>query len=227
MGSALLAASAGFIPDGPLHPEDAIRALGVGLAVGVALAALDWRRGLPAVVLAAGVSLQEYRYPELLIDGFRDRPLPSNVLIGIAGAVGVLAVLLWLVRIALADLMVAAAVAVAVVWAIVPDTESAVLLGGVLIAAMAFTPPTGRAHYGDAIVLLVPAIAAVLGSVGRPERLEPASKAAIAAGLGVLLALGVGRRLVTMQRQRAGRPTTVQPGSTSSTTTAPAPTTAP
>lgn len=227
MGSALLAATAGFIPDGPLHPEDAIRALGVGLAVGVALAVLDWRRGLPVVVLAAGVSLQEYRYPELLIDGFRDRPLPSNVLVGIAAAVAALAILLWLVRIALADLMIAAAVAVGVVWGIVPDTESAVLLGGVLIAAMAFTPPTGHAYYGDAIVLLVPATAAVLGSVGRPERLELASKAAIAAGLGVLLLLGVARGLVQMQRQRAGRPTTVLPGSTSSTTTAPAPTTAP
>jgi hypothetical protein len=227
MGSTLFAATAGFIPDGPLHAEDAIRALGVGLAVGVALAVLDWRRGLPVVVLAAGVSLQEYRYPELLIDGFRDRPLPSNVLLGIAAAVGALAVLLWLVRIALADLMIATAAAVAVVWGIVPDTESAVLLGGVLIAAMAFTPPTGRARYGDAIVLLIPAIAAVLGSVGRPEQLETASKAAIATGLGVLLLAGVGRRLKAMQRQRAGRPTTVDPGSTSSTTTAPAPTTAP
>ena len=226
-GSALLAATAGFIPEGPLHPEDAIRALGVGLAVGIGLAVLDWRRGLPAVVLAAGVGLHEYRYPERLIDGFRDRPAPGNVLIGMAVALAALAIVLWLVRIALTDLMVAAGAACGAVWAIVPDTESAVILGGVLVAALAFTPPSGRARYGDAIVLLVPATAAVIGSVGRPERLEAASKAAIAVGLVVLVVTALIRHLVAAHHQRAGIPTTVRPGSTSAVTTAPAPTTAP
>jgi len=226
-GSALLGATAGFIPEGPLHPEDAMRALAVGLAVGLGLAALDWRRGLPAVALAAGVCLHEYRYPETLVDGFRERPAPTTVLIGIGVAFAALALPLRLVRIAVTDLMIATAAACAAVWAIVPDTESAVILGGVLIAAMAFSPPTGLASIGDAVVVFVPAIAAVVGSIGRPERLEPASKAAVVTGLAVLAVASGIRWFVAARRQRAGTPTTVRPGSTSSVTTAPAPTTAP
>ena len=114
---------------------------------------------------------------------------------------------------------------VGVVWGLVADTEPAVIGGAVLTGAV--VAGLGRPSVLVAATALIGPMAALVGSYGRPSQLTLALGAAIGWAFGarivVEVALAVRRRL----DQRAGTPMTVEPGSTSSITTAPAATTAP
>ena len=114
------------------------------------------------------------------------------------------------------------------VWTVVPDTEAPLLAGGVVAGAAAVTMIPGwlddvrcRVH---GLLLLLPVAAAATGSVGRPARFVPGTFVAV---LTAVLGLAAWRVLTALwRRQRAGTPITVVSAATSSTTTAPAPTTA-
>ena len=208
------------IPDGPLHPDDAVIAMIVGLVVGGLIG--RHRMAAPVLVLAAGSTLA-YRQPALVPEGIVERPAFGFV---VMVAVAVAAVAGLVVRgVGLGAFSFGAAVAgCAAVWAIAPDTEPPLIAGAVLLAAW---PTLGRAALRWApVALLAPPFAAVIGTVGRPERTELALGAATAAMAVTVLAAWVVSR-VRDGRQRAGTPTTVAPAATSSVTTAPAATTAP
>ena len=211
-----------FIPDGPLHADLAI----AGLAFGVFVAVFAARRPRAwiALILAVFVVAIEVRLDGGIADGwildvFRDR---DNTWLAVAALVGV--PLLAAQRpVGSTTAAFAALGATAGVWAVVPDTETALLAGMLLLGAVAGSPRDEQSRW-YALLAVLPVVAAIAGSVGRPERLN----AGIGVGfLGAALALSV---LVFSRgfwrAQRAGTPTTVDRGSTSSMTTAPAPTTA-
>ncbi len=210
-----------MIPDGPLHPDDAIVALLTGLLL--AVVAGRTRMAGPSLVAGAAVVLA-VRQPSLVPEGLSERPAPA-VAIGAAVVVAcILAALLTSSGPASArtSLLVATAGCVGA-WATAPDTEPALIAGVTLLAAVPFV---GRdARVTAPVVTIAPALAAVIGTVGRPERLPLVLAAAVTAAIAVWIG-DVGRRWL-VRRQRAGTPTTVAPGATSAVTTAPAPTTAP
>lgn len=212
---------AGLIPDGPLHPQHAVFALIVGLVLG----GFGGRRSIAVPLgVAAGAVTLAVRQPGLVPEGFVDQPSPA----GAIGLVSVVALVMagvgWISIAGSATAWIAASVAgSAAVWATAPDTEPA-LIGGAVLLAMAPTlgPAAGR---WAPVALVVPVAAAVVGTVGRPDRLPLVLACAAGAVSMVLVAgcvLGRWRRI----RQRAGTPTTVAPAGTSVVTTAPAPTTA-
>ncbi|MEM7141897.1 MAG: hypothetical protein AAF548_12785 [Actinomycetota bacterium] len=211
-----------FVPDGPLHPGAAI----AGVLAGAVVVLVCRRRPAlcgPAAVVGAAIAAG-WGYGDLVIDGYADRPDTRNVALA-----SVAVVVLGVLRPhRLTDAAPTALGALVGVWAVVPDTELAVLgLGVVAIVWLGslISPEASTLRRSTGCLVLIPLVAAVAGSVGRPARFEPAL--AVAA-LGMALAvtgLAFLRRL--REGQRAGMPTTVDPGSTSSTTTAPAPTTAP
>jgi len=208
-----------LVPDGPLHPVDALWGLSTGLVVAL-VAGRRAQRWLVLVAVALGAVIVARRGGEVL-DGYLDRP-DSAAVLGTTAAVVALS--------ALRPLRVSTTACVALagcagVWAVVPDTEIPLIAGAVLAGAATRLPR-------DAVIrpagwlLLAPLIAAVAGSVGRPSRLVPALALAVAAGGVALLAASLLRAVASRRRQRAGTPTTVAPGATSVVTTAPAPTTA-
>ncbi|MEM8705242.1 MAG: hypothetical protein AAGE98_02215 [Actinomycetota bacterium] len=209
------------IPSGPLHPEDAVAALLVGLAVG--LVARFSTAGPLLVVAAAGVTF-EHRHGGLW-DAVVDRPAPVWALLGVVSTAIVVAALaapLGDRSMRLAGLV--ATLPVLAVWGLVADTEAPLIGGLVLAGSLVFGP--GRAGPGVAAMALVGPVAALVGSVGRPGQLTLALVATVAWAFAVRVALVIAATW-RGRRQRAGTPTTVEPGSTSSTTTAPAATTAP
>ena len=211
------------VPDGPLHPSLAV----AGVVIGVSAAAVAGRstgRWLAFVVTGAlflaGATL-DHAPPT----GFVDR---ADRILVIATVAAVAAVALA-ARMRLSTSAVIAWFGCVGVWAVVPDTEMPLLAGAVLFGAGAvgalpgWLPDRRRALHG--ILVQLPLAGAAVGSVGRPSRFAPAlmvGALAILFGL-ALRELGVAVRL----RQRAGTPTTAVSGTTSCTTTAPAPTTAP
>ncbi len=210
---------AALIPDGPLHPSDAAWGVVVGLALGLSLRSAP--RFWASAVVAAGFTLFQIRHPGRLT-GALDRPSPGwiGLILLVSGA----AVWLGLRRVDLStrELAVMAVGCLATVWATAPDTESALIFGAVvagsavLIRSEIVGPPA-------AVLVALPVMAAAAGTVGRPGRL-PLVLGLAAAGV------CCGALAVLASRQvfgRAGVPTTVVPEATSSTTTAPAPTTAP
>jgi len=211
------------IPVGPLHPADAVYALVFGLAVGAtAFRSIErW----PLLVTAASIAVMSGRHPGDITEGFARRPLPWLVA---ALAVASLAGAWWAtahrsVQVRTAALEVAASCVA--VWAVVPDTESPLIAGLVLAGAMVFMPRgDGRSYLGQ--IWALPIGSAVIGSVGMPDRLPVAALAAIVAVFAVNVVQSALVRL-RVATTRAGVPTTVVRGATSSMTTAPAPTTAP
>ncbi|GJM38972.1 MAG: hypothetical protein DHS20C19_23390 [Acidimicrobiales bacterium] len=209
-----------LIPDGPLHPEDALLALVVGLVVGAAFRhrSLPWITG---VVGAAWLFLR-WRYGALLTDAVAARDRPLGIVALILAPVGLLA---WS-RLRPRSVAVLTIGALAGVWAVVPDTEAPLIAGALLVGATA-AASLGRAelpaHRFAGGLVLLPLGAALVGSAGRPERFGPAVMVSLLGAALVASVVRFGRVL----RQRAGTPTTVAPGATSSTTTAPAPTIAP
>lgn len=221
MGS-LLALLPGLVPDGPLHPG---LALG-GVVVGVAAAAMAGRstRAWTALVVVGWWFVTAAVNGDRLAAAFTDRG-DRAVVISVTIAVALAAVS---ARPSRSTATVMAIAACAGVWAIVPDTEAPLLAGAVLVGATAVTllpdwlEDSRRRIHG--VLLVLPVAAAAIGSVGRPARFGPGIlAAALTAALG-LTAWQVLR--VLWRRQRAGTPITVAPAGTSSTTTAPAPTTA-
>lgn len=208
------------IPDGPLHPDDAVIALIVGLVLGGLVGRR--REAAPLVVFAAGVTLT-VRHRGLVPEGLVERPA-FGLTLSIAVAMAALAAL-TVRRLGLSSSSFGVAITgCAAVWATAPDTEPALIAGAVLLAAW---PTLGRAAVRWApIAMISPPLAAVIGTVGRPERdslvLAAAAVAMTFATVVVSLLSRVQRR-----RQRAGTPTTVAPAATSAVTTAPAATTAP
>ncbi|MEM9466181.1 MAG: hypothetical protein AAGA90_12465 [Actinomycetota bacterium] len=210
------------IPDGPLHPEDAVIALIVGMVVG----AVAGRRADigPALTAAAGATLW-WRHPELVPEGFVERPSPLLVLLGAAVAGSVIAVSSgWSASRSPRLNLAVAASACAGVWATAPDTEPALIGGSVLAGGWWWA--AGSRRPVTLLVVVLPIGAAVVGTVGRPDRLPLVLAAAIGAAIVARLGAAIVER-VRPRRQRAGTPTTVAPGATSAVTTAPAPTIAP
>ena len=212
-----------LIPDGPLHPDDAIAALFVGVAVG--LVARFTTAGPLLVVAAAGLTL-EWRHDGMLAAGVLERPSPVWAVLGVvvvAAAIAAMAAPLRDRSVRVAGLVSLAPVGV--VWGLVADTEPAVIGGAVLAGAV--LAGLGRPSVLVAAPAVVAPMVALVGSYGRPSQLTLALAAAlgwaVAARIGAEILFAVRRRL----DQRAGTPMTVAPGSTSSTTTAPAATTAP
>ena len=204
------------VPEGPLHPEDAVYALLFGLIVGLALRAGG--RFAPALVPLAVVLAFDARHRDTAwdaVDGRRWSVLVCLAVVALAALPGSLSREVVAVRATLFT----TAMPIAAVWAIVPDTEAAVIGGGVVAGAVVTAGGTWNART-VVPVWFVPAFAALVGSVGRPARLWPALIAVVV----VAVAAEFGRR---WRDQRAGTPTTVAPGATSDVTTAPAPTTAP
>lgn len=210
-----------LIPDGPLHPDDAAAAVLVGLAVGLLLRRRQ-RAWAPTIVLVIW-AVVEGRYGAAVADGFSAQGSIGLALIGLVALVSATALRPW----RRTHLGIVVLGALAGVWAVVPDTEAPLIAGALLAAALVASSGTGRGRQAtrlDSLLVLLPPVAAIVGVAGRPERLTPALGMAV---LGALLA-GAGLGLVgQLWRSRAGTPTTVAPGSTSSTTTAPAPITAP
>lgn len=208
---------AALIPEGPLHPDDALFAFVVGVVVGVGLRFAGRLGGYLAPVGALVVL--EVRYPGTIWPSVDGRW--AAIAACVAAATLIAAPLrAGAAEIAARPLLAGGIVTVGGVWAIVPDTEAALIGGCVFAGLLVF----GRAAWGRlaaASVAIVPTGAALVGSVGRPERLWPA--------LGLVLAVSALGWLSVpiVRRQRAGTPTTVDPGATSAVTTAPAPTTAP
>lgn len=224
----LLAALPGIVPDGPLHPALATAGVVAGVAVAV-VAGQHTVRWLFAV-LSGSALLYTGSQGDGLWSAVFDRPDR----LWVAAAIAVVPVLGAAVRPRRSTATAAALCACGGVWAVVPDTEAPLLAAAVLggAAAMAALPgwlPDARRSL-HSLLLLLPLWAAAAGSIGRPARFGPGLLAAMVTG-----ALGVAGwcsfeavlRGVVVRRQRAGTPTTVAPGATSSTTTAPAPTTAP
>lgn len=211
---------AALIPAGPLHPVDAAWGLAVGLLV-AGLARRDVGRWF-ALVPAGMVGVVTVLRGNELLDGYLDRPDTATAL-GVTLSVSVVAC----VRPSPVAAAVPAALAALVgVWVIVPDTEVPLIAAAFLVGAALRMPREIRTRLSGTLVLF-PLAAATAGSVARSERLGPAVLLGGFAWLGAQL-IGVGvewRR--SKRRQRAGTPTTVAPGATSTTTTAPAPTTAP
>jgi hypothetical protein len=205
----------GLIPDGPLHPVDAAWALGVGLVLGFLVRRHPQRS--QAVIVAGVVALLGLRPSVGAVDAFRRHPDPAPAVVLALVAVGLAALLPMRPRVTVA----AAAVACGPVWALVPDTEVPLLVGLSLAVVWPWVGDTRPQRLGGLVVVL-PLVAAVAGTLGRPARLAPSVVAAGAAAL----AVGSAWVLVGRWRQRAGTPTTVAPAGTSSTTTAPAPTVA-
>jgi len=204
------------IPEGPLHPDDAVLGLVVGVTVGVLVRAVG-RHGAVLVFVGA-IGVFESVYPGTAIGSIEGRwiPLVASLVVAVVSAAAAAsgqptrssrAVLVSLVP------------AIALTWGLVPDTEAAVIGGAVVVGALL----AGSAVWDRRSLIAVasiPAFAALVGSVGRPGRLWPA----LAAIVGAACLSVVADRL---RSQRAGTPTTVVPGATSEVTTAPAPTTAP
>lgn len=207
-----------IVPDGPLHPDDALYALLAGMLVGMAMRATG-RWGAVLVPIGAVLAFEQ-RYPGVAWESLDGRwgPLAACVATGALAALPLSGPGAGSVSARLALLSIA--LPVALVWAIVPDTEAAVIGGCVVAGAFVL----GSAQWERRTVVMlsfVPVFAAAVGSVGRPERLWPA--------LGCVLVAGALNGAIgwVVRRQRAGTPTTVVPAATSEVTTAPAPTTAP
>ena len=218
--SEAVVAQLSLIPDGPLHPDDAVAALIVGVIVG----ALFGRRPVAAAAARNGpATTLMMRHPGFVPEGLLDRPTPVAAIAGMLVAATLAAAVLRARTAAPVHTTVAAAtVACAGVWATAPDTEPA-LIGGAVLAAS--TPFLGRAAVLWApVVVVLPFAAAVLGTMGRPGRLPLVLGVAVAA---IVIARLAELGLRHWWGQRAGTPTTAAPGATSSVTTAPAPTTAP
>lgn len=205
----------GLVPDGPLHPVDAAWAVAVGLALGLSVR----RRPRPAPVVIGGgvVALVAVRPTVGLLEGVLRHD--HAVWVGVAAAV--VAALVVGRPVDSRTGVLAAAVACGPVWALVPDTEAPLLVGLALVVAGPMVP-AGAATRSVAVPAILPVLAAAVGTLGRPDRFAPAVAAAGTVGLATVVAL-----TVAGLRQRAGTPRTVRPAGTSSTTTAPAPTTAP
>jgi len=211
------------IPVGPLHPTDAIYALGFGVAVG-ALAFRSMTRWTVLVILAA-LAVMSGRHSGDISTGFVDRPQPWLVA---AFAAAMAAGSWWATsrrRASAHSNALGVLVACVAVWAVVPDTESPLIAGSVILGAMILMP-RGEAAGGYGVIWVLPIGAGVIGSVGMPNRLFAAALVTVLVAAAVAVAqLVLGRRRESTTR--AGDPTTVVRGATSSTTTAPAPITAP
>ena len=211
---------AALIPEGPLHPEHAAIALIAGVVVGAGVGRRSWA---PLAIVGTAAAVFAWRQPGQLVDGIVDRPVPLWAVAGVVGAALVLAALVSVGPHRSGPGTLAVFVgACGAVWATAPDTEAALIGGVVLAAAMPFVRPDAARLLPIAAV--VAPMAALVGTVGRPDRLTLVVVALIAAAtLWRAVVVGVGW---LSARYRAGTPTTVAPGGTSSTTTAPAPTTA-
>lgn len=211
---------AGLVPDGPLHPDLALLGLVAGLAAAVVVGrhARAWTLAVVATALGLAHGAQGGLLADCLDRG--DRASVTGVTVAVV-AVAVAARPRW------SSAIVATGAASAAVWAVVPDTEvallgAAVLVGATVVRLLPGWLPDDRRRGNGALVLL-PAIAAAVGTIGRPSRYP------LAVVLGVLAAAGAVAASTLWsgyRRSRAGTPSTVHPGGTSSTTTAPAPTTA-
>jgi len=213
---------AGLVPQGPLHPKLVV----IGVVAGIAAAAIAGRsegRWSLYVLAAAGLLVVAVQ-GDVLWGGVVDRE-DRRLVVGATVAVVAASAA---VRPRWSTALIASIGACAGVWTIVPDTEVALLVGSVLVGATALRllpgwMPDRRGRLNGSLLLL-PLVGAAAGSIGRTARYEPAL---VVGSLGVLLSIS-GWTFVRLawRRQRAGTPTTLVPGPTSSTTTAPAPTTA-
>lgn len=212
---------AGLVPDGPLHPELALLGVVAGVAAAVVVGRRErvWTLAVVAISLGAAQSVQG-----ALLAGFLDRGDRVSV-VGVTVAVTGVAVA---ARPRWSSAVVATFAAVATVWAVVPDTEVAllaasVLAGATLVRLLPGWLPDDRRRVNGVLVLL-PAVSAAVGTIGRPSRYPFALVLVLLAAAGAVAAWSAGS---AYRRGRAGTPSTVVSGATSSTTTAPAATTAP
>jgi len=221
--SSTLATAVRLVPEGPLHPLDALTfaLLGVTLAFVVGRHTGRW----VALVVAGAFVFISVSQGDVVASGFIDHGERLLVLGTTAGVIAVAAGL----RMRWTTAALVSLSACAGVWAVVPDTEVPLMAGSLLVGATAvhavFGSMPGARHWFTAALLLLPLAGAAAGSAGRPARFAPA---VIVGLLVVFLGIAaVGLLRTAWSLQRAGTPTTVSPGATSSMTTAPAPTTAP
>lgn len=215
-----LLALPGIIPEGPLHPGLAIALIPAGASA--ALMAGRSTRAWTILVAVATLGLIAGVQGDWLTGGYlarSDRGLVGVALLGVL-IVGTAA------RMRRSTATVVSICACAGVWAVVPDTEAPLIAGGIIAGAGALTLLPGWLadvrHHIHGLLPVLAVVAAAVGSIGRPPRFEPASVVGLLAALAGLAVWTVGGAV--SHRQRAGTPTTVAPGATSSTTTAPAPT---
>lgn len=165
-----------FIPDGPLHPEDALAAAVAGLAV-AGWARRDPKRWLIAVAVMALI-VPMWRRGDEMFTAMADHPR-TGVVVMIPAVIGAVAALTaWRLWTAIAM----SGAALLTVWGIVPDTEMPLILG-VLLGTAALGCPRLLRYRAAAALLLLPGIAAVVGTVGRPDRLDLALGLAAASAL--------------------------------------------
>lgn len=214
---------AGLVPEGPLHPTLFVTGVVAGLA-GSAVAGRDGTRWLLTTV-AGAVLLVQLTQDDVLRAALGVRDDRAVVVAATVAAV----VAGTILRPRWSTAVIAAVGATAGVWTVVPDTEvplicGAVLGGASLVRCLPGWLPDERRRR-NALLFLLPALSAAAGTIGRTGRHVPALALGV---LGAMLALSTWRlvRVVGRSVQRAGTPTTVAPGATSSITTAPAPTTA-
>ena len=173
MGAGIPGFATTLIPDGPLHPGDAVLALVTGFT-GAVIA----RRRPGAWVALAFVGpamVAVLRHGAVVVDGYTQRPSPLVPVLLTAG-------------VGLAGLRVtgrpgavvpATIAACAAVWSVVPDTEMALAGCGVLVGLSAAVPRRPSRLLG--LLPALAAVAAVVGTVGRPAGLLPATVAGFAA----------------------------------------------
>ncbi len=209
-----------MIPDGPLHPADALLALSTGLFVGYAARPLP--RRWTAFVIAAVLGVIAQRHGDVVARAWFERPMP--LLIASVAVVSVASARALVDRARPPTMRVVLPVfaSLAVVWAMVPDTEAPLIAAAVMLGAVPGLPARDRSPCAGLLVAL-PFATAVVGTSGRPEALGPALVAGAAAGCAFYGVMTV----IARSTLWAGTPATVVYASTSVRTTAPAPTMAP
>lgn len=209
-----------MIPDGPLHPADALFALSTGLFVGYAARPLSRRWATFVIMTALGVTAQ--RHGDVVARAWFERPMPLLVAVGVVATIAAGRAFVDRSRPPTMRVVIPVLAALAMVWAMVPDTEAPLIAAAVMLGAVPGLPPRDRSRYAGLLVAL-PLAAAVVGTIGRPDALGPALLAASTVGCGCYGVMTV----IARSTLWAGTPTTVVYGSTSVRTTAPAPTIAP
>ena len=178
-----------MIPDGPLHLDHALAALAVAGGVAFLSRRSRWFGPIMAVTFLA---LFAWRQPGVLSDVVTsDRWSVVDGVLAVGAGVAFLAIarMPWMTQRAVFGATVAASVAV---WATAPDTEGALIAG--IVALVSAVAVAGRTGLKFSVFPLVVVIAALTGTVGRPERLELVLSIAFVGFVGFAAGVGFAER---------------------------------
>jgi len=188
----------------------------------VGYAARPVSRRWTTFVIVAVLGVIAQRHGDVVARAWFERPMPLLVAAGAVVTIATARALVERSRPPTMRVVIPVFAALAVVWAMVPDTEAPLIAAAVMLGAVPGLPARDRSPCAGLLVTL-PVAAAVVGTFGRPDALGPALFAAGAVGCGCYGVMTV----IARSTLWAGTPTTVVYGSTSVRTTAPAPTMAP